>query len=336
LPLWTYVARRLLLIVPVLVGASIIVFLISNVLPGDPVVLLLGQHATKSQVENVREKLGLDKPLYIQYYLYIKGIFRGDFGTSIQTRRTVLSDLSSRFPASFELSTVSMILCMIIGIPLGIISAVKKDSPLDHVSRSSSLIGVSMPMFWLGFMALLVFYLKLGWFAGGGRIALQVSLPTRITGLYVLDSLFTGNWIALKSALNHLALPAFALSFTLIAIISRITRSSMLEVLGQDYVRTARSKGLKEQVVLYKHCLKNALLAVITVAGTLYGQLIGGLIVTETVFNWPGIGRYIVFSILYLDYKPIMGFTILIASSFVLINLLVDILYAVVDPRIVY
>jgi peptide/nickel transport system permease protein len=331
-----YVMRRLLFIIPVLIGASIIVFLISHVLPGDPAALLLGQHATQEQVEQLRHKWGLDRPLYVQYFLYLKDILHGDFGISLQTRRSVLSDLSKRFPASLELSTAGMLICLIIGIPLGVVSAVKKDTILDHITRLFSLIGVSMPVFWLGFMALLVFYLEFGWFSGGGRISFEVTSPTHITGLYMLDSLITRNWPALLSVVQHLALPALTLSFTLIAAISRITRSSMLEVLSQDYVQTARSKGLKETTVLYKHCLRNALLAIITVVGTLYGQLIGSLIVTETVFTWPGIGRYIVESILYLDYKPIMGFTILISLSFVVINLVVDILYAMADPRIKY
>jgi peptide/nickel transport system permease protein len=284
----------------------------------------------------VREKWGLDKPLPVQYFRYMIGVLHGDFGTSVETRRSVLSDLRVYFPASLELSTSSMILCLVLGIPLGMVSAVKKDHFWDHFSRIFSLIGVATPLFWLGFMALLIFYLKLGWFAGGGRISLQLTTPTQISGLYVLDSLLSGNWPALKSSVQHLLLPTLTLSFTLIAYISRITRASMLDVLCQDYVVTARSKGLRESVVFFKHCLRNALLGVITVAGTLYGRLIGSLIITEMVFNWPGIGRYVVRSILSLDAKPVLGFTILIAFSCVIINLLVDILYAVVDPRIIY
>ena len=334
--IWAYLVRRLCLMLPVLVGATIIVFLITNVLPGDPVSLRLGPHATAAQITYVREKWGLDKPLPVQYFRYMIGVLHGDFGTSVETRRSVLSDLRVYFPASLELSTSSMILCLVLGIPLGMLSAVKKDHLWDHFSRIFSLIGVATPLFWLGFMALLIFYLKLGWFAGGGRISLQLTTPTQISGLYVLDSLLSGNWPALKSSVQHLLLPTFTLSFTLIAYISRITRASMLDVLCQDYVVTARSKGLRESVVLFKHSLRNALLGVITVAGTLYGRLIGSLIITEMVFNWPGIGRYVVRSILSLDAKPVLGFTILIASSFVIINLLVDILYAVVDPRIIY
>ena len=263
-------------------------------------------------------------------------MLQGDFGTSLETRRAVLTDLRDFFPASLELTTSSMVLCLVFGIPLGMLSAIKQDHILDHFARIFSLIGVATPLFWLGFMALLVFYLKLGWFAGGGRVSFLLSAPTKISGMYVLDSLLTGNWPALKSSLQHLLLPTLTLSFTLIAYISRITRASMLDVLRQEYVVTARSKGLKESVVFFKHSLRNALLGVITVAGTLYGRLIGSIIITETVFNWPGIGRYVVQSILSLDAKPVLGFTILIAFSCVLINLLVDILYAVIDPRIVY
>jgi len=333
----TYIIRRLLFVIPILIGVSLTIFIISNLLPGDPVVLMLGPRATREQVENLKQAWGMDKPLYLQYLLYIKSvILKGDFGLSLQTKRPVLWDLSDRFPASLELSTVAMILSLLIGIPLGIISAIKRNSLTDIFARSFSLIGVSMPIFWLGFMILLVFYLKLNLFSGGGRISLFISSPHKITGFFLLDSLLTGNWNAFKSSLNHIFLPAFTLSFTLLAIISRITRSSMLEVLGQDYIRTARSKGLSEKIVIRKHCLKNALLPIITVAGTLYGQLIGGLIVTEAVFSWPGDGRYLVDSILYLDYKPVMGFTIITSFAFVMINLVVDVLYAFIDPRVRY
>jgi len=332
-----YIIRRLLFVIPILIGASLTIFIISNVLPGDPVALMLGPHATKEQVENLKQAWGIDKPIHLQYLAYVKGvILKGDFGFSLQTRKPVIQDLFDRFPASLELSTVAMILSLLIGIPLGIISALKRNSLIDSFTRSFSLIGVSMPIFWLGFIVLLVFYLHLNLFSGGGRISLFVSSPDRITGFFLLDSLLTGNWNAFKSSLNHMVLPAFTLTFTLIAIISRITRSSMLEVLDQDYIRTARSKGLSEKIVILNHCLKNALLPIITVAGTLYGQLIGGLIVTEAVFNWPGMGRYMVDSILYLDFKPIMGFTIITAFAFVMINLVVDILYVFIDPRIRY
>lgn len=332
-----YIIRRLLFVIPTLIGVSLTIFIVSNVLPGDPVALMLGPHATKEQVENLKQTWGIDKPIHFRYLLYVKGvILKGDFGFSLQTRKPVIQDLFDRFPASLELATVAMILSLLIGIPLGIISALKRNSLIDSFTRSFSLIGVSMPIFWLGFMVLLVFYLNLNLFSGGGRISLFVSSPDRITGFFLLDSLLTGNWNAFKSSLNHMVLPAFTLTFTLIAIISRITRSSVLEVLDQDYIRTARSKGLSEKIVILKHCLKNALLPIITVAGTLYGQLIGGLIVTEAVFSWPGVGRYMVQSILYLDFKPIMGFTIITAFAFVMINLVVDVLYAFIDPRIRY
>lgn len=332
-----YIIRRLLFVIPILIGVSLTIFIVSNVLPGDPVALMLGPHATKEQVENLKQAWGIDKPIHLRYLAYVKGvILKGDFGFSLQTRKPVIQDLFDRFPASLELATVAMILSLLIGIPLGIISALKRNSLIDSFTRSFSLIGVSMPIFWLGFMVLLVFYLYLNLFSGGGRISLFVSSPDRITGFFLLDSLLTGNWNAFKSSLNHMVLPAFTLAFTLIAIISRITRSSVLEVLDQDYIRTARSKGLSEKIVILKHCLKNALLPIITVAGTLYGQLIGGLIVTEAVFSWPGVGRYMVHSILYLDFKPIMGFTIITAFAFVMINLVVDVLYAFIDPRIRY
>lgn len=331
---WKYILNRLLLLAPVLIGVTILTFSISHLVPGNPAAVALGPHATKDSIEALQEKWGLNKPVHIQYLIYVKGLLKGDFGTSLQTNRPVIQDLKVYFPATLELTAASMLLCLIIGIPLGVIAAAKKDKLIDHITRIFSLIGVSMPIFWLGLLMLLVFYLKLGLFAGGGRLSPLTPRPQHLTGLYILDSLLTGNWEALKDSIVHIIMPAVCLGFAIIAFISRMARSSMLNVLGEDYIKTARAKGLKEGSVIYRHALRNAILPVITVSGALYGQLLAGAVLTETIFSWPGMGLYTVRSILSLDFQPIMGFTIVIAFFYVIINLLVDILYVLFDPRI--
>jgi peptide/nickel transport system permease protein len=329
-----YILKRFLLLTPVLIGVSILTFSISHLVPGNPAAVALGPHATKDSIEALQNKWGLNKPIHIQYLIYVKGLLKGDLGTSLQTNRPVIQDLKAYFPATFELTAASMLLCLIIGIPLGVIAATKKDKLIDHITRIFSLIGVSMPIFWLGLLMLMVFYLKLGLFAGGGRLSPLTPRPQQLTGLYIIDSLLSGNWVVLKDSVIHIIMPAVCLGFAIIAFISRMARSSMLNVLGEDYIKTARAKGLKEGSVVYRHALRNAILPVITVSGALYGQLLAGAILTETIFSWPGMGLYTVRSIMSLDFQPIMGFTIVIAFFYVIINLLVDILYVLFDPRI--
>jgi len=331
---WQYIIRRLFLFIPVLLGVTVLTFSISHVVPANPVLVALGPHATPDTVKALREKWGLDKPIYTQYLIYLKGLLKGDLGTSLHTNRPVARDLKAYFPATFELTTASMVFCLVLGIPLGIIAAVKRDRLIDHVTRVFSLIGVSMPVCWLALLALLLFYFKLGLLPGSGRLSPLTVPPSHITGLYVLDSLLTGNWATLKESITHLILPASCLGFAIIGVISRMTRSSMLNVLDEDYIKTAKAKGLRENKVIYQHALRNAILPVITISGVLYGQLLAGAVLTETIFSWPGMGLYTVTSIMHLDFQPIMGFTIVVAFVYVVINLVVDILYVLFDPRI--
>jgi peptide/nickel transport system permease protein len=331
---WQYILRRVLLLIPVLIGVTILTFTISHLVPADPVLLALGPRGTPEMEKALRVKLGLDKPIHVQYLIYMKGLLKGELGTSIHTNRSVIRDLRIYFPATLELTTASMFLCLVIGIPLGIIAAVHKDRLADHITRIFSLIGVSMPVFWLGLLVLLLFYFKIGIIPGGGRLSPLTPAPKSITGLYILDSLMTGNLVALKDSIFHIIAPASCLAFAIMAMISRMTRSSMLNVLGEDYIKTAEAKGLTRYKVIYQHALRNAVLPVITLSGALYGQLLAGAILTETIFSWPGMGQYTVASIMNLDFQPVMGFTILVAIVYVMINLIVDILYVLFDPRI--
>jgi peptide/nickel transport system permease protein len=309
------------------------VFVISHVVPADPVGIALGPEATQEQINAMREAWGLNNPLYVQYGIFLKNLVQGNLGYSLVSKRAVTEELGYYFPATFELTTASMVLSIILGIFIGIVSAVYRNRLFDHLTRTYCLFGISMPVFWLGLLLLLLFYVKLGWLPGGGRIADGIQVE-RLSGFLILDSLLTGNWKALGSALLHLVLPAFCLSSSFLATISRIARSSVLQVIREDYVRTARAKGVPEFLVMSKHVLRNSVLPVITISGILYGQLLGGAVLTETIFSWPGMGRYVVRSILHLDFQPILGFTVLVAVLYALANLVVDLLYSVVNPQI--
>ncbi len=309
------------------------VFVISHVIPADPVAIALGPEATAEQIQALRVAWGLNRPLHIQYGIFLQNLIRGDLGYSLVSRRAVAEELRYYFPATLELTTASMIIAVILGIFIGIVSAVHRNRLFDHLTRTYCIFGISMPIFWLGLLLLLLFYVKLGWLPGGGRIADGIEVKS-ITGLLILDCLLTWNWEGLGSSLLHLLLPAFCLSSSFLATISRISRSSVLQVIREDFVRTARAKGLPEFKVLAKHVLRNSLLPVITISGILYGQLLGGAVLTETIFSWPGMGRYVVRSILHLDFQPILGFTVLCAILYALANLVVDLLYSVVNPQI--
>jgi len=328
-----YIIKRILLFSLVLFGISVITFFVSHVIPGDPARLAAGLHAKPEQVEFFRHKMGLDKPIFVQYFIYMKGLLQGDLGISIRTRRPVIEDILNYLPATLELTIVSLILIVILGIPLGVISAVHKDKLYDHVCRIWSLFGVSAPTFWVGLMVLLVFYLKLGLIPSGGRLDSTIQL-TRITGLYILDSLLTFNFPALVSSIIHILPPACVLAYSELAIITRMTRATMLETLSQDYIKTAKAKGLSERKVIYKHALRNALIPIVSVIGLTLGYLLGGSFLVETVFSWPGIGLYAARSIMELDFNAIMGVTIVYALIYSLINLIVDIIYTILDPRI--
>lgn len=332
--LTSFVARRLLLLVPTLFGVLLITFLISHIVPGDAAQLIAGPRATPEIIQRIRLEYGLDKPLHIQFFMYIAQILRGDLGKSIRTRRPVGADIRAFFPATFELTTTAMLLAVLFGIPLGIISAVYRDRAPDRASRVFSVIGVSMPIFWLGLLLLYLFYIRLGILPGPGRISGDP--PAHITGLYLLDGLLTGNWRPFGDAALHLILPAFTLAFAVLARITRMTRSSMLEALGQDYVRTARAKGLMERWVVARHALRNALIPTLTVIGLSYGELLGGAVATELIYAWPGMTHYVVGSMTSLDFPAVMGVTLVIAIIYITVNLLVDLTYALVDPRIRY
>jgi peptide/nickel transport system permease protein len=328
-----FLLKRILLLIPSLIGVTVMVFVISHVVPADPVGIALGPEATQEQINAMREAWGLNKPLYVQYGIFLKNLVQGNLGYSLVSKRAVTEELGYYFPATFELTTASMVLSIILGIFIGIVSAVYRNRLFDHLTRTYCLFGISMPVFWLGLLLLLLFYVKLGWLPGGGRIADGIQVE-RLSGFLILDSLLTGNWEALGSALLHLVLPAFCLSSSFLATISRIARSSVLQVIREDYVRTARAKGVPEFLVMSKHVLRNSVLPVITISGILYGQLLGGAVLTETIFSWPGMGRYVVRSILHLDFQPILGFTVLVAVLYALANLTVDLLYSVVNPQI--
>lgn len=330
-----YILKRLLLLIPVLLGVSIMVFVVMHVFTTDPTGIILGQHATVEQTEKLRETLGLNDPLPVQFLSFLKGAATGNLGDSLITHTSVSKEIFDRFPATIELAVVAIILASIFGIAIGVISAVKRNTIIDYVGMITALLGVSMPIFWLGLMLIVLFAVKLHVLPVSGRIEIGLE-PVRITGMYLLDSIITGNWEAFWSALKHIILPAVALSSYSMAIIARMTRSTMLEVIKQDYIRTARSKGLFEKVVVYKHALRNALIPIITVIGLQLGSLLGGAVLTETVFSWPGIGSYTIDSILKSDYPVVQGAVIVMAVVFVLVNLVVDILYAYLDPRIKY
>lgn len=328
-----FIIRRILSLIPVLIGVSIIVFFFIHMIPGDPVLAILGERATVENVERARHELGLDRPLWEQYFLYVNKIFHGDLGRSIRSNTPVSQELGTKFPATVELSLFALFIALIVGIPAGIISAAKRNSVIDTTVMFGALIGVSMPIFWLGLMLAFLFSVFLKWLPFSGRIDPMITLPIK-TNLLLLDSLLAGNWVAFKNALSHLILPSLALSTIPMAIIARMTRSCLLEELSQDYIRTARAKGLKENRVLLRHALKNAFLPVVTTIGLQAGTLLSGAILTETIFSWPGIGRWIYMAIQSRDYPIVQGATLLIALIYVLVNLLVDVSYAFLDPRI--
>jgi ABC-type dipeptide/oligopeptide/nickel transport systems, permease components len=321
------------MLVPVLIGVSVIVFLIMRVFSPDPAPIVLGQHATVESVQKWREANGLNSPIYIQYFNFIKGAVTGDFGMSYYTKTPVLKEILTRFPATIELAIAAIIFASLIGILIGVVSAVKKNSILDHSGMLLALIGVSMPIFWLGILLIILFSGVLHLLPSSGRID-PLLQPFGGTGFYLIDTLASGDMEAFVDALKHLILPALALGMYSMAIITRMTRSSMLETMNQDYVRTAKAKGLGEGKVIFHHALRNAMIPVATVIGLQLGSLLGGAVLTETVFSWPGIGNYTVQCIMKSDFPVVQGVVLLIACIFVLINLVVDIIYAFLDPRI--
>jgi peptide/nickel transport system permease protein len=300
-----YILRRLLLLIPVIIGVTFLVFTIMYFTPGDPAKLILGESAQPAQVEALREEMGLNDPFIVQYFRFITKAITGDFGRSFSTNRPVFDEVFARFPATLKLTATAMLIAVLIGIPVGIISATKQYSALDSISMIGALIGVSMPVFWLGLMLILVFSVNLRLLPSSG-----------------------------SETIKHLILPAFSLGVGSAAIITRMTRSSMLEVIRQDYIRTARSKGVAEKKVVNRHALKNALIPVVTVVGLQFGMLLGGAVLTESVFSWPGVGRLMVDAIRQKDSPMVLASVVFISVTFSFVNLLVDLLYAFIDPRI--
>jgi len=330
-----YILKRLVMLVVVLFGVSVITFVLVRAAPGDPAVHLAGEHATAEVLERIREKYHLNDPIYVQYLIWIQMALQGDLGRSIESHEFVTTEILDRLPTTLELSLVAIIIASIFGVIAGIISAVRQYSAVDYSVMFGALFGVSMPVFWLGLMLLFIFGVKLGLFPIGGRLTAGVYLE-KITGMYVLDSIITLNGEAFIDSVKHLVLPSIALATIPMATIARMTRSSMLEILRQDYIRTERAKGLSERVVVFKHAIKNALIPIVTVIGMNIGLLMGGAVLTETIFALPGLGKYIADAILAYDYPVIQGFTLFFATAFVVINLMTDIIYVYIDPRIRY
>jgi peptide/nickel transport system permease protein len=330
------IVQRLLMMVPLMIGMTLISFLISHSVPADPVGANLGQRSMEDPaiVAAFRAQWGLDKPLPQQYLTYLGNLVQGNLGTSIRTHMAVSDDLGRYLPASAELAIAATLVGTLLGIPFGVISAVRRNQWVDHVVRGISLLGVSSPVFWLGLIALYVFYFRLGWLPGPGRLDVGMPEPPHITGMYTVDSLLTGDWPALSSSLRHLVLPGLVLASVYLGLVTRMTRSSMLEVLSADYVRTARGKGLRSGAVVYRHALSNALIPTITILGLAFGDILAGTVLTETIFSWPGIGRYAYQSAVTLDFPAIMGVSLVIAAVFIIVNLATDLAYVFLDPRL--
>jgi peptide/nickel transport system permease protein len=328
------VVRRLFFLVFVLVALSMITFALTHVVPRDSARLIAGPRASESELQIIRAEYGLDQPLHRQYVNYMSGVVRLDLGRSLTSRRPVSEDLARYLPASIELGLYSIVIAVAFGVPLGIIASVRRNSAADMFSRVLAILGQSMPPFWLALIIQFVFFAKLGWFPDGQRLPTGIEPPATITSLYTIDALLRGDFGLFLTALHHLILPAFVLGFAAMAIVTRMVRSGMLEVLGQDYIRTARAKGLSPNIIVRRHALKNALLPAVTVIGLQIGLLMAGTVLVEIIFSWPGIGRYAYQSIQNFDYRSVISVTLVIGAIYVFINLLVDIAYILLDPRI--
>lgn len=329
----TFIGRRILQLIPVLFGVSLVVFFMVRAIPGDPAQILLGQTATPEAVAEVRARLGLDRPVVVQYLLFLRDAATGDLGDSLVEGKPVTAALLDKFPATLELALAALLFAVVVGVPVGVIAAVRQYSVLDRIASVVALTGVSMPIFWLAMVFVVIFTVNLGLLPFPGRVGNTVSF-TSYTGIYTLDTLITLNFPAFWDVLKHLILPAVALGTIPMAVVMRMTRSSMLEVMNEDYVRTARAKGVVPWRVVFRHALRNAMLPTVTVIGLQFGLLMGGAILTETIFTWNGIGQFAIQSIDGRDYAGIQGVVLYGAVFFVLINLLVDVLYAVLDPRV--
>ena len=331
-----YLAVRLVTAGAMVVLATLAIFLIANLVPGDPVLAQLGDEALANPeiVARFRAKWGLDLPLWERYATFLGGLVHGDLGTSIATRRPVLNDIRQYAPATVELATAGLLLSVFVGVPLGVVAAVWRDRAVDHVARFVALIGVSSPTFWLAFIVLALFYGGLQIAPGPGRLDPSSFAPPTVTGLHLVDSVVARDWESFRDAAAHLVLPSLVLALATLGLITRTTRASMLDVMSQDFIRVARAKGVPARRVIVGHALPNALIPVVTLGGIAYAQLLTGAVMTETIFSWPGLGRYTFTSAVALDFPSILGITLIVASVFVVINLITDLSYAILDPRV--
>jgi peptide/nickel transport system permease protein len=336
LPTFLWKTFKLLATVAVtFLGLLLVTFLISHVVAVDPVLAVVGDRASKATYDKMFLEMGLDKPLWEQFWIYLQKVLSGNFGNSFLTKKPVLGDLARAFPATLELATVSILIGTLAGVPLGILSAVKSGTLIDQIVRVVGLIGYSAPIFWLGLLGLLVFYAKLGWIAGPGRIDIAFEYNVRqVTGLLLIDSAMQGQWDAFRNVFSHIILPASLLGYTSLAYISRMTRSFMLTELGQEYIITARVKGVPEWRIIWVHALRNAAVPLVTVIALSYASLLEGSVLTETVFAWPGLGLYLTNSLQVADMNAVLGGTLLIGAIFIGLNLLSDLLYTLLDPRV--
>jgi peptide/nickel transport system permease protein len=334
--LWQYILRRVALAVLVLFIVSIATFVLAHAVPGDPVNAVIGERqADKPEIrKRIEERYGLNKPLPVQYAYYLRNLLQGDLGETITTRRPVSSELGKFVPATIELTIGSMIFALSIGIPLGIIGAVRQDRLADNVSRFIALIGTSVPVFWLGLILSYFFFYRLRLLPGSGQLDVGMAKPPHVTGLISVDAALAGDWDALWSLLRHLVMPAVVLGSYAMGIVARMLRSSLVAAMSDDYVRTARAKGVSERRVVTGHALRNALIPTVTVIGLTFASLLAGAVLTETIFSWPGVGQFSVQMALKLDYPGLLGVTLVVAVAYVLVNLFVDVFYGVLDPRI--
>jgi len=329
-----FIIRRSLLMVGTLFALLILTFVISHVAPGDPAALAAGPDATPDMIETIRKENGLDKPLPVQFLIYVSGVLQGDFGNSIHSGREVSRDLIQYFPATFELVLFSILFAILLGVPLGVLSAVKQNSWLDHTIRIISVSGVGVPMFWLGLMLQLYFALKLGWFPLGGQLDMMTDPPAPVTHLLVIDSLLRLNFAVAGEAFVHIILPALTLCFPALASIARINRAEMLETLNQDYITNARAQGISRFRIVGVYALRNAMLPTLSMIGLRFGWMLGGTVLVESVFDWPGVGLYAVQTAVASDFEPIMAVTLLLGFFFMLANFVIDICYGLLDPRL--
>jgi ABC-type dipeptide/oligopeptide/nickel transport system permease component len=331
-----YIVRRLVVMPVLLLGIVTVAFIVSRTVPADPLTTVVSEKQVhnKEVVAAAKARWGLDKSYVEQYLIYVKNLVQGDMGTSFHTRKPVRQDLAERLPATIELTCAAMLLATLVGVTLGVIAAAKRNQVADHAARLFALIGSSLPVFWTGLLLLFLFYARLGWFPGPGRLDSRALAPHHLTGLYTVDALLAGDLGTARDAARHLALPAFVLGWAVMGIISRLVRASMLDVLSQDYVRTARAKGMTERRVMLRHALRNALIPTITIIGVSFAVLITGAVLTEQIFAWPGVGSYAVEASQTLDFPAIMGVSIFAGTVFILMNLVTDVAYVVVDPRI--